>query len=519
MNAFWHNHKWGVTFVAIAALFVVLSLGSALRESLTYDEILHSQEGLNHLLKQMFTVDPYNPPLTRELQMLPVALGVSTERLFASRLVAVFLGVLLLLSVYVTTRKHFGAGVGLLALLLLAFEPNIVAHSHYVTPDIGTALFFFLAYIALLGFLEHASVGRVIWLGISLGMALASRVFVIPYFIASAAVAGLFGRKSSPRIAHIAAIVLIGFLVVWAAYFFRMDVVIAKREDAARISAKLKNSAMAQRYPILQYGLYVLESQPLPLGNYLATVKNSFLRGMQNTSKPAWYEMIVNVLLKTPIPLLFLTAGALWRVKREKTERARILTLLIPVVAIVGTAVVTGMEPRVRYVLGIYPFLAIIAAVGVGKIRERGIWGKTIIAMLLIWYVVGTLVQYPHFISYANELLPREKRYLYLTDSNIDWGQSLPDMAAYIQKIKPSHVSFSYFGRDNGNDYGLVSNRQWGSYTFEDICAFHEIALPYNGERLAAISVSNWHGCGYSKEPQFAKENVREVVGDSILIF
>jgi hypothetical protein len=74
-----------------------------------------------------------------------------------------------------------------------------------------------------------------------------------------------------------------------------MDVVIAKREDAARISAKLKNSAMAQRYPILQYGLYVLESAA-SAGKLPATVKT--LQGMQNTSKPAWYEMIVNVLLK-----------------------------------------------------------------------------------------------------------------------------------------------------------------------------------------------------------------------------
>ena len=95
--------------------------------------------------KQTFAIDTYNPPLIRELQMLAVALGSKTEKLFVSRLVTVALGLVLLISVYLTTRKHFGAGIGLFALFFLAFEPNFLGHSHYVTLDIGTALFFFLA--------------------------------------------------------------------------------------------------------------------------------------------------------------------------------------------------------------------------------------------------------------------------------------------------------------------------------------------------------------------------------------
>jgi hypothetical protein len=135
--------------------------------------------------------------------------------------------------------------------------------------------------------------------------------------------------------------------------------------------------------------------------------------------------------------------------------------------------------------------------------------------MLLIWYVVGTLVQYPHFISMPMSFCHGRSPAPYRQQHRL--GQSLPDMAAYIQKIKPSHVSFFLLRQDNGNDYGLVSNRQWG---LRLKILFHEIALPYkSGKRMIVISVSNWYGCGYSKEEKFSKQKIRSVIADSILIF
>ena len=510
--------------------FVLLSVGSATRESLTYDEIVHSQEGLNHLQKQTFAIDTYNPPLIRELQMLAVALGSKTEKLFVSRLVTVALGLVLLISVYLTTRKHFGAGIGLFALFFLAFEPNFLGHSHYVTLDIGTALFFFLAYISLLRFWEHPNLSRTVLFGVAFGLALASRVIVIPYLAVSAALL-LFHSpfknalnstgdklRLPGRMPKFLIAVGIAFFVVWATYFFRWDVVIAQGGGPGRVSRQLKNSAIARQFAALELSITFLENRPLPLGNYLATVKNLYLRGTQNSQRPAWYELLINILLKTPIPLLLLVLFALLKAKKGK------MLFAAPIIGVLGVSVVTGMDPRIRYILPVYPFLAVVAAVGVKEFRaslsaRRGVYGSLVLGVLFVWYAGGALLQYPHFISYANEFVPHAQRYMYFTDSNIDWGQALPDIKLYINEHKSSHVSFSYFGRDNGNDYGLVSNREWGSYKFEEICAFHEIALPNEGKRLVAISVSNWYGCGYNTQTQYAQKNIQEVIADSVLIF
>ena len=145
---------------------------------------------------------------------------------------------------------------------------------------------------------------------------------------------------------------------------------------------------------------------------------------------------------------------------------------------------------------------------------------KIFFLLLCLWYAWGAGQAFPHYISYANELAgPPQSRYRILMDSNLDWGQSLPDFARYIEKTQPGYVSFSYFGRDNGDAYGLTSDMVYGSHRYEDICAFHHINLPYASTKIVvAISVSNWYYCGYNIDPNYSGRAVKAIIGESILI-
>ncbi|MBI4066258.1 hypothetical protein HY411_00935, partial [Candidatus Gottesmanbacteria bacterium] len=153
--------------------------------------------------------------------------------------------------------------------------------------------------------------------------------------------------------------------------------------------------------------------------------------------------------------------------------------------------------------------------------RLRGVKGKIVVAILLLWYIGGTVAQYPHFISYANEFTgPRERRYELLADSNLDWGQALPDLVPYIRAQKLGKVKFSYFGRDDAAVYGLPSATPYGGWRFEEICAFHDVVLDGNAkEEKTVISVSNWYYCGYNKEEAYRKEHIWDVVADTFLVF
>jgi len=114
----------------------------------------------------------------------------------------------------------------------------------------------------------------------------------------------------------------------------------------------------------------------------------------------------------------------------------------------------------------------------------------------------------------------RNAHYTKLIDSNIDWGQGLMDIAAYIKRNDISHLKFSYFGTDDGALYGLSGMTPYGFTRFEDICMFHDIkGTDGNGKSLVAISSFNWYYCGYYKMPDFKPQNCIGKIGDTTLLF
>ncbi|MCX6794211.1 MAG: hypothetical protein NTY06_03865, partial [Candidatus Gottesmanbacteria bacterium] len=252
---------------------------------------------------------------------------------------------------------------------------------------------------------------------------------------------------------------------------------------------------------------------------YVAVIKNTLMwpKAKANIfflgnfySSARWYFMASTFLLKLPIPLLvFCIFGLL-----VKKRRRRIAVFAIPVFVVLGITSFVNNQPWVRYALPAIPFMVIVAS---ESIRVFSNPARKIVFLLLC--LSG--VSFPHYISYANEFAgPPQSRYRILMDSNLDWGQSLPDFARYIKEIQPGFVSFSYFGRDTGDAYGLTSDIAYGSHRFEDICAFHHINLPYQSTKImVAISVSNWYYCKYNADPQFSGRPVKAVIGGSVLIF
>lgn len=511
----------------IVILFIALSVGSASSESLTYDEIVHTQEGVSALTKHSFLVDTNNPPLIRELAMLPTVLGFGKQ--LPPRMVIILLGVLTLLAVYTFSKSYFARTQALFALFLLALEPTFLGNSHYVTLDTGATLFFFLGYASFVRLMEHFSVGNVAITAFAWGLAFASKMTAIPFMIISSVLTGLFVFRNSFRkfwesSRHVLIFVCVIGLVIWATYFFEFDVIIASREDPGRVSSRLHAYAVAHKNTLLENVLTFGEKQKLPLGNYFAVIKNTLLWPKARPrifywgnfySSSRWYFMAITILLKLPIPLLlFFIVGLL-----RSSQWRRIAVCAIPVFVILGVTSFVNNQPWIRYVLPAIPFFVIVASHGITWFSTP--IQKLVFIVLCLWYAYGTAMAYPHFISYANEFVgPHESRYRIFMDSNLDWGQSLPDFKRYIETIKPGFISFSYFGRDNADDYGFTSDKSYGSHKFEEICAFHHINFPNTSQNaFVAISVSNWYYCGYYKDPRYVYKNVRYVVADSILIF
>ncbi len=492
---------WQWAFVGtFLAIFFGLSIFSAKQESLTYDEIVYTEEGRAIFSVGNFSIDPYNPPFTKEL-MAP-----------SGRITTIIFGTFLLFFVFLVTNSYFGISSALFTLFLLTFEPNLLGNSHYVTLDIGFSFFFFLSYIFLLKLIHQPRLKYAIVLGLMLGAMLGSKISAIPYFFVSMFLLLIWKRKLITELhrKYFFLVFSLAVIVLWGTYFFKTDVIVVRHDNPNRVSNKLFAYGTTRNIVPLTWAIERLQNQKVPLGTYISIIKNNLIRSRNAKNIEPWYSMLTNILFKTPLPLLLFFALSI---------RKRRLPFLIPIGAILFTSSVSRMSPLVRYVLPLYPFMVIAASASLKEFR--GIYRSLLFIGLIVWYAIGTINQFPHFISYANEFAgPREKRYEKFVDSNIDWGQGLVSLQEYISVKQPKKLLFSYFGRDNGDLYGLKSDKPWGSYKFEEICAFHIINFPKNsGGQLTAISISNWYYCGYSKEKIYSKNNIFEVVGDSILIF
>ena len=228
--------------------------------------------------------------------------------------------------------------------------------------------------------------------------------------------------------------------------------------------------------------------------------------------------MVINMLVKVAITLLVLCFIGVWSGLSYRVTRTQTLLMLFPIISILGVTMISPMQPQVRYILPIFPFVFIIAGL---SLPNNWSYLKFGVLLVFAWGIVSTLNQYPHFISYAKEFVrPRTSRYTLLTDSNLDWGQGLITLSDYIESMKPHRLSFSYFGRDNAGVYGFESILPYGSHKANTICAFHDVEYQqFSGPYVTVISASNWYGCGYNRDPEFAQSKISEVIGDSFLVF
>ena len=173
--------------------------------SQTVDEATHLAAGYSYLTTRDFRLDAEHPPFIKELQALPLwviyelpfrpdlrqwrdadqeRIGldflynspIPADQILAwSRFTNLFLGVLLVALIGWWAYRLWGSLPAMLAITLASLEPNLVAHSALVTTDLGVALFIFLTVYLLWEYLQLPTWYRLVAVGVSTGLALASK--------------------------------------------------------------------------------------------------------------------------------------------------------------------------------------------------------------------------------------------------------------------------------------------------------------------------------------------------------
>jgi len=454
----------------LSALFLLVFFGLSLAQitstSLTFDEGFTLLRGyaafrtghliplghppLAHWLSALGVVLEPNLPDPRDLQGwygdkydetsrdLLWQRGLNTTRLvFLGRLPILLLGVILGVVTARWAKDLFGWQAGLVALGFHALSPNLLAQSAVATTDLPVAAFYIFTLYAWYRFTRRPTRTNTTLLGILLGGALASKfsaLLLIPT-LGLLAVIYLFNNRAKlgqtirPLIISALAVLVLTLLTIWALYGFAFN-----------------------PYPLAQYTRELSD-----LGSLASEGHTAYLLGLLSL-KGWWYYHPIVLLVKTPLPLLALPIIVLlWLIVRFwQSKGQHALTLVaLPAIIYLGAATLSSLNVGYRYLLPALPLLHILAAALTPlALRLSNHLARATFFLLLGWYALGTFLIAPHFLVYFNELVGPQNGYKVLADSNLDWGQDLPDLATYLHGRQ---VYLSYFGQADPAYYGIRS--------------------------------------------------------------
>ena len=478
-------------WLVVSALILLQALQTAYvvhRESLTFDEDDHMFAGYMMLHTGDYGLNPEHPPLVKMLAALPLLGrnlwvpplrnrdfkieayldgrdwlarndGGSQRMVFQMRLAAGLLAIGLSLMVFFAACEWFGTTAGLVALVLVTFDPNILGHSALVTTDIGVSLFFLASIFGFYRYVKQPSWQRLALVGLASGLLLATKhsgILLAPMLLlligweVATAPKGTRLRLALRLSGAFGAVVVVGVLVLWAFYGFRY----AARPAGLALSTSLADYAA----PLSHFN-----STAVMAIAHLRLLPESYLMGLVDVKRMAefyptfafgkvyahgqWWYFPAVILIKTTIGLLALVAAAFFAIFTGRLRKGRELAfILIPAGFYLAVAIQAGIDIGARHILPVDTFLFILAAGGVTALAAGNKRWAYFGAGLVLAHIVSALTVFPNYIAYANEAWggPTNVHNL-LSDANVDWAQQLIQVKQWQDRHPGEECWFAYF--------------------------------------------------------------------------
>jgi 4-amino-4-deoxy-L-arabinose transferase-like glycosyltransferase len=554
MNRSWV--RTALVLSVFAAAFIALAVASYTRESATWDEPQHLIAGYTALKFHDYRTDPEHPRFLRMWAALPLLaqrnikmdvsvidkvdpitwvhtaqfdfchgflylLNDADRLLYPARFMIVLLGVLLGILLFCWTRELLGFLPAVMALVFYTLEPNLLAHARLVTTDFGVVCFvfgtmYFLWRTAralslanacgLIGFFTLAQISKfsAVLLGPIVLVCLVVRVCLPrpwPMKLLQRTDLTNTGRKTLAAAAILVALVVVTWAAVWATYGFRF---LPSASPTWKMDFR-DEPMVSTRVPTLSRVVtWADEHRLLPnaylegflLGQAKARVRSGFLAG-QYSLTGWWYFFPFAFLIKTPVSIIALFLGGLTLcAARPRRFLQDNLYIALPIVGFLGPAMIAKLNVGLRHILPVYPFVLLVATQAAAELWNTNRRPLRVLLGGLYLLALGEVGSvYPHYLAFFNRLVggPRNGSE-YLVDSNLDWGQDLKGLKAWMDKNNVSHINLGYFGTADPAYYKINCTYLPGGPFFDE----DRVGLP----RLpgyVAVSATNLRGVYFSQ--------------------
>jgi len=491
--------------LALALILVVQAGWVIVTTSGTYDETTYLSLGRSLLLSRDgaplagWGVAPLPVLMTSGVSIGARASSYPRAIAWARAAAIVLFGVPLIVLTYWTVLKTVGPGAAPVAAAFVALSPNIVAHTSIAATDICFVVAALVVLTALAHHLETPSFRSRILLGMALAAALATKYSALQLFVIVPIASMAWrdgGRRSWIRRAVDGLVFTLvscvaALLFVWILHGFAMVPFGLPPIEDVRLPASIVGIARQVHHQSL--------GEP------------SFLLGHRSTSG-WWYYMPVALAMKSsPAELIVGAVALIALVMGWRASGASGLVWRIALLVFGAFALINHVDFGIRYMLVLVPLSMFLAAHWwTATVRDRR-WrvGAAVAVVSLQLFSAASIA--PHDLSYFNSLSGGPERgYLKLADSNVDWGQDLPALAAELKSVGATHPLLSYFGTAPPEAYDVYADRWDG-----------RIQDRFDRWDWAAVSATNLDGVFLATDPfvDFRSLTPDARAGYSILLY
>jgi len=497
--------------LVLLAAFAGLCAHGLRWDSPTVDEFAHLPAGYYYLKTGNFELYDLNPPLPRVLSALPLLalapeidtgarLGDSGwypwvfatdfmrrnrerfDRIFLfGRLPVVGLGMALALLVWHWARRLYGEEAGLVALAGCAFCPSLIAHAHLATTDVAFALAATAALYLAQRWLERPRLPALLAAGAALGLAQLTKfsaVLLYPVLLLLAVAALVRGERFPLRdrpdvtrdgrhrshaaelvwsLASLAALGLVSLAVLDAGYLFQgVGAAVGGYPFRSRLMQGLA-AALPRGLPLPLPAPYLHGFDSIQLINEQGEFPTWFCGRW--LPQGTWLYYPLTLLLKTPLPLLAAWLAApfarLPRPPADAGRRRHEEFLWLPAIVLLAVfSLGSKVSYGIRYLLPIVPLACIYSGRLAPWVSTRGRAVRAAALALLLIYPASALLATPDTVAYFNPLAVGGGD-RYLLDSNLDWGQGLKRLRAFLDREHLPGIPLAYFGHVDPSIYGI----------------------------------------------------------------
>jgi 4-amino-4-deoxy-L-arabinose transferase-like glycosyltransferase len=538
---FVQKHWAQLIVFALLAVMAANLLMVIKRKSITIDEIAHIPAGYYHLVAGNYTLNNEHPPLVKIWAALPLLFLQPNEPALAAlddvdfytrtgdafahfwtanagnfeaisfwaRLPMIALTLVLGWLIFVFTRDLSNPRAGVLAVALFSLEPTVLAHGRIVHTDLPAALAYLLFGLSVYRYHRAPSFRSALVVGLVTGIALLTKFSLVIVGPILAVALGACIVRASTRgltrkqiIGHALAAGLVALAAINLAYRFQRQPIVPG--DVAWIAAKSPEYAGAVMKGISF--LSILFPNYFLFGLYNTVVHNhfghaTFLLG-QFSNTGWWYYFPVTFALKTTLAFLGVAvAGLLWGLWRLLVRReGNLLFLLVPVAAYTAVSLATGINIGIRHFLPVYPFLFILAALLLDRLLRISRWLGILVVLLVAAMGIEAVRAFPDYVSYVNQLRRGRPGWELLSDSNVEWGDDVKAVAAYLHARGETRLS-------GATSAGWLTFRFFDMEYFDMCPPRHKSPIQTNYVAIGASFLNGSTVPGSAELPETEREN------------